>query len=156
MALLFGRYRLRSVLVFGSACIWRQRPISACIDQKAVPYAYHMHILSSLFQHDNAYSKQFSNPVSGGQCRLNHLTILRRFSWASLSNVCTFQFYLFQFFFLCGWFSLLAVRMERSIDDWVVRLVIGIISQGACFASHLIKYINIHLSRACWVNDHDE
>ena len=28
-----------------------------------------------------------SNPVSGGQCHLNHLTILRRFSWLSLAYV---------------------------------------------------------------------
>ena len=30
-----------------------------------------------------------SNPVSGGQCHLNHLTILRRFSWPSLACMCT-------------------------------------------------------------------
>ena len=30
-----------------------------------------------------------SNPVSGGQCHLNHLTILRRFSWPSLAYMCT-------------------------------------------------------------------
>ena len=30
-----------------------------------------------------------SNPVSGGQCHLNHLTILRRFSWSSLAYMCT-------------------------------------------------------------------
>ena len=29
------------------------------------------------------------NPVSGGQCHLNHLTILRRFSWPSLAYMCT-------------------------------------------------------------------
>ena len=27
--------------------------------------------------------------VSGGQCHLNHLTILRRFSWPSLAYMCT-------------------------------------------------------------------
>ena len=48
MALLYGRYRLRSVRrrqiqaePKASACIWRQLPISACIDQKAVPYAFY-------------------------------------------------------------------------------------------------------------------
>ena len=30
-----------------------------------------------------------SNPVSGGQCHLIHLTILRRFSWPSLAYMCT-------------------------------------------------------------------
>ena len=30
-----------------------------------------------------------SSPVSGGQCHLNHLTILRRFSWPSLAYMCT-------------------------------------------------------------------
>ena len=29
------------------------------------------------------------NPVSEGQCHLNHLTILRRFSWPSLAYMCT-------------------------------------------------------------------
>ena len=29
-----------------------------------------------------------SCPVSGGQCHLNHLTILRRFSWPSLAYMC--------------------------------------------------------------------
>ena len=29
------------------------------------------------------------NPVSGGQCHLIHLTILRRFSWLSLAYMCT-------------------------------------------------------------------
>ena len=33
--------------------------------------------------------RQGSNPVSGGQCHLNHLTILRRFSWPSLAYMCT-------------------------------------------------------------------
>ena len=32
---------------------------------------------------------QISNPVSGGQCHLNHFTILRRFSWPSLAYMCT-------------------------------------------------------------------
>ena len=31
----------------------------------------------------------FSNPVSGGQCHLTHLTNLRRFSWLNLSLMCT-------------------------------------------------------------------
>ena len=31
----------------------------------------------------------FENPVYGGQCHLNHLTILRRFSWPSLAYMCT-------------------------------------------------------------------
>ena len=30
-----------------------------------------------------------SNPVSGGQCHPNNLTILRRFSWPSLAYMCT-------------------------------------------------------------------
>ena len=32
---------------------------------------------------------RISNPVSGGQCHLNHLTIIRRFSWPSLAYMCT-------------------------------------------------------------------
>ena len=32
---------------------------------------------------------RISNPVSGGQCHLIHLTILRRFSWPSLAYRCT-------------------------------------------------------------------
>ena len=32
---------------------------------------------------------RISYPVSGGQCHLNHLTILRRFSWPSLAYMCT-------------------------------------------------------------------
>ena len=32
---------------------------------------------------------QISNPVSAGQCHLNYLTILRRFSWPSLAYMCT-------------------------------------------------------------------
>ena len=32
---------------------------------------------------------RISNPVSGGQCHLNHLTILRRFSRPSLAYLCT-------------------------------------------------------------------
>ena len=30
-----------------------------------------------------------SNPMSGGQCQLIHLTILRRFYWPSLAYMCT-------------------------------------------------------------------
>ena len=32
---------------------------------------------------------RISNPVSGGQCHLIHLIILRRFSWPSLAYMCT-------------------------------------------------------------------
>ena len=32
---------------------------------------------------------RISNPVSGGQCHLIHLTILRKFSWPSLAYMCT-------------------------------------------------------------------
>ena len=32
---------------------------------------------------------RISNHASGGQCHLNHLTILRRFSWPSLVYMCT-------------------------------------------------------------------
>ena len=32
---------------------------------------------------------QISNPVSGGQCHLIYLTILRRLSWPSLAYMCT-------------------------------------------------------------------
>ena len=32
---------------------------------------------------------RISNPVSGGQCHFNHLTILRRFSWPRLAYMCT-------------------------------------------------------------------
>ena len=32
---------------------------------------------------------RISNPVSGGQYHLNHLTILRRFFWPSLAYMCT-------------------------------------------------------------------
>ena len=32
---------------------------------------------------------RISNTVSGGQCHLNHLTILRRFSWSGLAYMCT-------------------------------------------------------------------
>ena len=32
---------------------------------------------------------RISNPVSGGQCHLIHLTILRRFSWPSSAYMCT-------------------------------------------------------------------
>ena len=37
----------------------------------------------------SASGRQGSNPVSGGQCHLIHLTILRRFSWESLAYMCT-------------------------------------------------------------------
>ena len=37
----------------------------------------------------SASDRQGSNPVSGGQCHLNHLTILRRLSWPSLAYMCT-------------------------------------------------------------------
>ena len=33
---------------------------------------------------------RISNSVSGGQCHLNHLTILRRFSWPSLAYMCLY------------------------------------------------------------------
>ena len=32
---------------------------------------------------------RISNSVSGEQCHLNHLTILRRFSWPSIAYMCT-------------------------------------------------------------------
>ena len=32
---------------------------------------------------------QISSPVSGGQCHMSHLTILRRFSWPSLAYILT-------------------------------------------------------------------
>ena len=32
---------------------------------------------------------RISNPVSGGQCHLTHLTILRGFSWPNLAYMCT-------------------------------------------------------------------
>ena len=35
------------------------------------------------------FRARISNPVSGGQCHLSHLTILRRFSWPSLTYMCT-------------------------------------------------------------------
>ena len=35
---------------------------------------------------------RISNPVSGGQCHLIHLIILRRFSWPSLAYMGTFHF----------------------------------------------------------------
>ena len=37
----------------------------------------------------SASDRQGSNSVSRGQCHLNHLTILRRFSWPSLAYMCT-------------------------------------------------------------------
>ena len=37
----------------------------------------------------SASDRQGPNPVSGGQCHLNHLTILRRFSWPNLAYMCT-------------------------------------------------------------------
>ena len=37
----------------------------------------------------SASDRQGSNPLSGGQCHLNQLTILRRFSWPSLAYMCT-------------------------------------------------------------------
>ena len=49
-------------------------------------------IVGSLRDRDVACSasdRQDSNLVSGGQCHLNHLTILRRFSWPSLAYMCT-------------------------------------------------------------------
>ena len=41
----------------------------------------------------SASNRQRSNPVSGGQCHLNHLTILRRFSWPSLARFISFYLY---------------------------------------------------------------
>ena len=48
-------------------------------------------IVGSLRDREVAYSApdRNSSPVSGGQCHLNHLTILRRFSWPSLAYMCT-------------------------------------------------------------------
>ena len=53
-------------------------------------------IVGSLRDREVAYSasdRQFlariSNPVSGGQCHPNHLTILRRLSRPSLAYMCT-------------------------------------------------------------------
>ena len=37
----------------------------------------------------SAARARISNAVSRGQCHLNHLTILRRFSWPSLAYMCT-------------------------------------------------------------------
>ena len=37
----------------------------------------------------SASDRQGANPVSGGQCHLIHLIILRRFSWPSLGHMCT-------------------------------------------------------------------
>ena len=42
---------------------------------------------------------QISNPVSGGQCHLIHLTILRGFSWPSLAYMCTGGLKLHSFIF---------------------------------------------------------
>ena len=42
---------------------------------------------------------RISNPVSGGQCHLNYLTILRRFSWPSLAYMCTKVADSFHFFY---------------------------------------------------------
>ena len=51
-------------------------------------------IVGSLYDQEVACSAldaraRISNPVSGVQCHLNHLTILRRFSWPSLAYMCT-------------------------------------------------------------------
>ena len=46
-------------------------------------------IVGSLRDRDVACSASISNPVSGGQCHLIHLIILKRFSWPSLAYMCT-------------------------------------------------------------------
>ena len=46
-------------------------------------------IVGSLRARPQTARARISNPVSGGQCHLNHLTILRRFSWPSLAYMCT-------------------------------------------------------------------
>ena len=46
-------------------------------------------IVGSLRDREVASSGSGSNPVSGGQCHLIYLTILRRFSWPSLAYMCT-------------------------------------------------------------------
>ena len=46
-------------------------------------------IVGSLRAQPQTVRARISNPVSGGQCHLIHLTILRRFSWPSLPYMCT-------------------------------------------------------------------
>ena len=46
-------------------------------------------IVGSLRARPQTAMARISNPVSGGQCHLIHLTILRRFSWPSLAYMCT-------------------------------------------------------------------
>ena len=46
-------------------------------------------IVGSLRARPQTAEARISNSVSGGQCHLNHLTILRRFSWPSLAYMCT-------------------------------------------------------------------
>ena len=42
----------------------------------------------SLWPRVQIVKARISNPVSGGQCHLIHLTILRRFTWPSLAYMC--------------------------------------------------------------------
>ena len=44
---------------------------------------------SSVTERPQTTRARISNPVSGGQYHLIHLTILRRFSWLSLAYMCT-------------------------------------------------------------------
>ena len=71
---------------------------------------------------------QISNPVSGGQCHLIHLAILRRFTWPSLAYMCTKVFtaspdyILFHIFYKHIAYQLLIMpEIKRDIDQQILK-----------------------------------
>ena len=51
--------------------------------------AFHARVRGSVPCLGGLKETKISNPVSGGQCHINHLTILRKFSWPSSAYMCT-------------------------------------------------------------------
>ena len=68
---------------------------------------------------------RISNSVSGGQCHLIHLSIIRRFSWPSLAHMCT------QVAFITIHFILFALDIAIFICDR--KLNVFVIVTHSCF-----------------------
>ena len=86
---------------------------------------------------------RFSNPVSGGQCHLNHLTILRRFSWPSLACMDPIKPDSFHFISLLYVMPFIFTLTFRLLNYQVVSfsLVFAVISSNFVrFASSLREF----------------
>ena len=94
-------------------------------------------IVGSLRDREVAKAR-ISNLMSGGQCHLNHLTILRRLSWPSLAYMCTKVAYSpILFIFLMIWPTPIADSFRLWFETQIFRpvwmFVVGVVHIHALY-----------------------